>query len=86
MKKVFCISAGQLVTKKKDHEIHRQNRYLNYGLLSLASIIKKNGVDAYQIQGNFESPETTYNIAVEKGIEETTLPLLLSIPSFYAIS
>lgn len=86
MKKVFCISAGQLVTKKKDHEIHRQNRYLNYGLLSLASIIKKNGVDAYQIQGNFESPETTYKIAVEKGIEETTLPLLLSIPSFYAIS
>lgn len=86
MKKVFCISSGQLVTKKKNHEIHRQNRYLNYGLLSLASIIKKNGVDAYQIQGNFESPETIYNIAVNEGIEQTTLPLLLSIPSFYAVS
>lgn len=83
---LFCISAGQLTTKKSDNPIHRQNRYLNYGLLSLTSILKRNGIDAYQIQGNFESPTNILQTALAKGILDSDYPLLLSIPSFYAIS
>jgi radical SAM superfamily enzyme YgiQ (UPF0313 family) len=83
---VFCISAGQLETKKSDHVIHRSNRYLNYGLLSLATILKNNGYPAIQIQGNFELPVTTLKTAINNGLLISTSPILISIPSFYAIS
>lgn len=83
---VFCISAGQLETKKADHVIHRSNRYLNYGLLSLATILKNNNYPAIQIQGNFDLPVTTLKTAINNGLLTSTSPILISIPSFYAIS
>lgn len=86
MEKVFCISAGQLHTKKRDLLVHRKNRYLNYGLLSLASILKRNGFGTIQIQGNFDSPETTLSVCIEQGILISSAPVLISIPSFYAVS
>jgi len=83
---VFCISAGQLVTKKADHIIHRKNRYLNYGLLSLATTLKNNGYPAIQIQGNFDLPSVTFKTAINEGLLISSSPVLISIPSFYAIS
>tara|TARA_Y100000782_G_C10188066_1_gene268077 strand:+ start:2051 stop:3076 length:1026 start_codon:yes stop_codon:yes gene_type:complete len=86
LERVFCIAAGQITTKKSNHVIHRRNQYLNYGLLSLASALKRSGIDAIQFQGNFDTPTTTLDTALESGILESTYPVLISIPSFYAIS
>jgi hypothetical protein len=83
---VFCISAGQLVTKKADHTIHRKNRYLNYGLLSLATILKNNGFETIQIQGGFDAPNDTFSTSIAEGLLASDYPILISIPSFYAIS
>ena len=86
MNKVFCISAGQLVTKKTDHTIHRKNKYLNYGLLSLATILKNNGFKTIQIQGGFDAPNETFDTSITEGLKTSDYPILISIPSFYAIS
>lgn len=87
MERIFCISAGQLIVKKSDTVINKKNRYLNYGLLSLATTLKNKGWNSLQIQGLFESPAETIKKCVGFGLSSTsTLPLLISIPSFYAIS
>jgi hypothetical protein len=86
LNKVFCISAGQLVTKKADHVIHRKNRYLNYGLLSLATILKNNRFETIQIQGGFDAPNDTFNTSIAEGLLVSDYPILISIPSFYAVS
>lgn len=87
MERIFCISAGQLIVKKSDTVINRRNRYLNYGLLSLATILKNEGWHTLQIQGLFESPAQTIKKCQSYGLSSgSTLPLLISIPSFYAIS
>jgi hypothetical protein len=41
--RVLLVSAGLLHPKKTDHPAARLHRYLNYGLLTLASILKQNG-------------------------------------------
>jgi radical SAM superfamily enzyme YgiQ (UPF0313 family) len=86
MNKIFCISAGQLIVKKKDNKISRKNRYLNYGLLSLATKLKENGYNPIQIHGNFSKPIDIFNNCKELGLIHSKNPLLISIPSFYAIS
>ncbi|TCK07176.1 B12-binding domain-containing radical SAM protein [Marinobacterium mangrovicola] len=87
MDRIFCISAGQLIVKKSDTVINRQNRYLNYGLLSLATELRKSGWNALQIQGLFESPIETVKKCIDFGFcNLSTLPFLISVPSFYAIS
>lgn len=87
MERVFCISAGQLIVKKTDTAINRRNRYLNYGLLSLATVLKNSGWDAIQIQGLFESPNETLGKCIDAGFSKSSkLPFLISIPSFYAVS
>ncbi len=84
---MFCISAGQLIVKKANNKINKRNRYLNYGLLSLASTLKNEGWNTVQIQGHFDDPSVTLRKCISLGYSEsTTLPLLISIPSFYAIS
>lgn len=86
LNRVFCIAAGQNETKKADHPIHRQNLYLNYGLLSLASVLSRAGINAVQIQGNFNSAEYTLARCIQLGLEESRYPILISVPSFYAVS
>lgn len=73
--------------KKTDTVINRQNRYLNYGLLSLATVLRKSGWAALQIQGLFDSPNETLKKCMDFGFSKSSkLPFLISIPSFYAIS
>ncbi|TGO02923.1 hypothetical protein PN36_16300 [Candidatus Thiomargarita nelsonii] len=86
MNRIFCISAGQLIVKKTDNKISRRNRYLNYGLLSLATILKQEGWNPVQIHGHFESPSITLQKCISLGFNYSSLPLLISVPSFYAIS
>jgi len=76
-----------IIVKKSDTVINRQNRYLNYGLLSLATELKRCGWNVLQIQGLFENPSSTVKKCIYFGFcKSSTLPLLVSIPSFYAIS
>ncbi|MEZ8025596.1 radical SAM protein [Vibrio sp. 1F255] len=82
---VYCISAGQLTLKKDDNVINKKNNYLNYGLLSLASIIKKSGLSPIQLHGHFSSPREFADYCVKLGIVNTQFPVFISIPSFYAI-
>lgn len=86
MKKLFCVASGQLSVKKENNPINRKNRYLNYGLLSLASTVKQHGIDALQIQGDFSKPYVIFEKLIKLGLEKSQFPLLLSVPSFYAVS
>lgn len=82
---VICISAGQNQPKKADSIIARRHRYLNYGLMKLASILDRNGYPAIVIHGLFNTPEETVCACITYGIKESSFPILLSIPSFYAL-
>jgi radical SAM superfamily enzyme YgiQ (UPF0313 family) len=85
MSRVICVGAGQVSTKKINNRINRRNQYLNYGLLSLASVMRRAGLDAMVFHGHFDDPAITVAIALDHGLRETTCPLLLSVPSFYAV-
>lgn len=84
--KIFCIAAGQEQVKKANNNISKKNLYLNYGLLSLASILNRSGYEALVIHGHFESPEDTLNICIKHNLLDSEQPLLISVPSFYAAS
>ena len=83
---VYCISAGQLMVKKDSNVINKKNNYLNYGLLSLTSLIKKSGLSPIQLHGHFSKPREFADYCIRLGIMETKFPVFISIPSFYAIS
>lgn len=86
MSKLFCIAAGQEHTRKIAHAINKKHLYLNYGLLSLATLISKRGIEVIQIQGNFDEAEQTFATCNREGLTETEMPIFVSIPSFYAVS
>lgn len=87
MERIFCISAGQLIVKKENNIINKQNKYLNYGLLSLATILRKKGWNPIQLHGHFDRPEFVFDECVKLGLSRaSTFPILISIPSFYAVS
>lgn len=85
MSKIFCISAGQLDTKKNNSIFSKKHRYLNYGLLKLASILGRHNYSPIVIHGLFDMPEDTLEICKQLQIENDNTPLLLSIPSFFAL-
>lgn len=85
MTDVFCIAAGQLNPKKADTRINRKNRYLNFGLLSVATQLKLAGLNPIQLQGDFIEPEIFLKQCLNRGIEHTNRPILLSVPTFYAL-
>lgn len=84
MTRVICISAGQLQVKKADTPINRRHQYLNYGLLSLATVLQRHGFDPVVLHGHFEHPQSLLLEAENLGLDES-LPILISLPSFYAV-
>lgn len=86
MTKVICIGAGQVSTKKLDNKISRRHRYLNYGLLSLATVLKERGADPVVLHGHFDHPSVAVQRALRLGLQETKFPVLISLPSFYAVN
>ncbi|HEJ1250062.1 TPA: radical SAM protein [Pseudomonas aeruginosa] len=84
MSRVICISAGQLQVKKADTPINRRHQYLNYGLLSLATVLQRHGFDPVVLHGHFERPESLLLKAENLGLDKS-LPVLISLPSFYAV-
>lgn len=86
MTNVICVAAGQGSTKKTDHIVNRRHHYLNYGLLSLASVLKRRGLEPVVIHGHFAQAEEVVVRAMTLRMSETTFPVLISLPSFYAVS
>jgi hypothetical protein len=82
---IFCISAGQLDSKKKNSIFPRKHRYLNYGLLKIASILNEYNYHPIVIHGLFYKPADTLGICNQLGINDNDNPILLSIPSFFAL-
>lgn len=82
---VAFVSAGMLSPKKRDHMLARRQLYLNYGALSLATILDSMGTETLLIHGEHREPSDVLATLIEKGILPSRLPVMLSIPSFYAL-
>lgn len=82
---VAFVSAGMLSPKKRDHMLARRQLYLNYGALSLATILDSMGTETLLIHGEHREPSDVLATLLEKGILPSRLPVMLSIPSFYAL-
>lgn len=85
-KQVTCISAGLEAPKKADSLVARSQLYLNYGLLGLASVLHARGWHPSVIHGRYQSPHSLIDEQMVSGRLPTTTPLLLSIPSSFALS
>lgn len=83
--RIFFISAGMFSPKRDDNLFARKHLYLNYGLVGLASLLKEKDYCVRLFHGNFSSPDTLVNIIKEHGFFETAFPLMLSLPSCFAI-
>lgn len=86
MNTIFCIAAGQKHTRKIPNKINKRHLYLNYGLLSIATNLEKMGLSPIQLQGNFDDPQQTLSECINLGLTDSGWPVLISIPSFYAVS
>lgn len=84
---VLAIGAGQLEPKKGRTVLQQHTRYLNYGLLGLATLLYQGGIDICMFQGE-RNPQELINSIKESGIDlrRDCTKILLSIPSCYAIS
>ena len=71
--------------KKRDHPLARRQLYLNYGALSLATMLKATGIDTLLIHGEHREPADVANDLLARGTIPSALPLMVSIPSFYAL-
>ena len=89
MKQILAISAGQKFSKKGDSIVRQKQKYLNFGLLGLASLIKKNSQrEIMMFQADNYSPLELINRIEESGIclLGRCEYILLSIPSYHSIS
>ncbi|HBX0588060.1 TPA: hypothetical protein MF099_15245 [Klebsiella pneumoniae] len=86
MSYIFFISAGQLKTKKGANISNQRNMYLNYGLLSLATVVNNAGYKPRVFHGNFMSPINFFEKLIDNDLLNTRHPIYISIPSYYALS
>ncbi|MBC8879491.1 B12-binding domain-containing radical SAM protein [Pseudomonas cerasi] len=82
---VVFVSAGMLSPKKRDHMLARRQLYLNYGVLSLATILDAMGTSTLVVHGEHSEPADVLGVLRDKGAFPSRLPVMLSIPSFYAL-
>lgn len=83
--RVLLISAGMKRPKKAHNPLAKLNLYLNYGLLGLATILKQKKYNPTLFHGHFHNPEEFVCDLERDGYLQTEHPILLSIPSSYAI-
>ena len=87
-KRILAISAGQTEYKKQTNAVKGHIRYLNYGLLGLATMIRDVlGLDVVMAQGDGRSPEDFLAWLEECGVRVGECErILLSVPSYYSVS
>ena len=84
--KILIVSAGMDSPKKRDHVLSRRQQYLNYGALSLATVLSTKGYDVTLVHGEHTPPKEFFERIISVNQIEALSPLLLSIPSFYSLS
>lgn len=83
---LIFVSAGMLRPKKSNIGLARLNRYLNYGLLGLASMASEMGYQVRLIHGNFEPPKKVLTGLISSALVPSRYPIMLSVPSSFALS
>lgn len=83
--RVLFVSAGMLEPKKRDHPLARRQLYLNYGALTLASLLELEGIPATLVHGRHQDPEEFVKALRNNGYLPSRYPVMLSLPSFYAL-
>lgn len=83
--KIIFLSAGLIEPKKSRILYSTEHLYLNYGLLGLASILYQRGIDVHVTHGNFTEPKEKLFELVNLNLLPSKYPVMLSIPSSYAI-
>jgi hypothetical protein len=83
---VVFISAGMNAPKKRDHILARRQLYLNYGALTLATQLEGEGYRTVLVHGGHEDPASFLEELFSQGLLPSAHPLMLSVPSFYALS
>jgi hypothetical protein len=82
---IVCLSAGLLRPKKRDTPLARQNLYMNYGLLGLATVLHRAGLDTLVVDGLFEPPSAVVGRLFAQGHLPSRSPILLSLLSSLAL-
>jgi len=82
---VAFVSAGMPAPKKRDHLLARRQLYLNYGALSLATMLKATGLKTMLVHGEHREPAEVVEQLLAADALPSSLPLMLSVPSFYAL-
>ena len=72
-----------ITPKKTDNVVARQNRYLNYGLMSLANSDSARNGSVYH--GHFDSPDSVFARIVGEQPEPDRAIFLISCPSYFAL-
>lgn len=83
---ILMISAGMLQAKKANNPSATWHRYLNYGLLGLATRLKERGYSPRVFHGHFDAPASFVQYLHASGYLDTAAPILLSVPSSYALA
>ena len=69
MKTIIAISAGHDSSKKVENRIRSRIRYLNYGLLGLATILKhQGGIDIIVYQADSYNVDALFDVIERSGI------------------
>lgn len=82
---ILFVSAGMLAPKKRNHVLAQRQLYLNYGALSLASLLKRDGYSPALVHGNHTDPELFVDALRQQDRLPTSRPIMLSIPSYFAL-
>lgn len=82
---VLFVSSGMSTPKKRDHLLARRQQYLNYGALTLATLLERGGTRAILAHGGHEEPLKFLTMLEEDGLLPTRAPLMLSLPSFFGL-
>lgn len=87
MGRIVAIACGLNEPKKDYSIINRKNLYLNYGLLGLCTLLKKQGYEVRQFQGEYLKPYELIEIinGTEFKLQTIEYPVLISIVSFLSL-
>lgn len=87
MKRIVAIACGLSEPKKDYSIISKRNLYLNYGLLGLCTILKKQGYDVKQFQGEYWKPSELIEKInnTEFRLNAIDYPVIISIVSFLSL-
>ncbi|MBJ7552654.1 radical SAM protein [Marinomonas ostreistagni] len=74
-----------LKPKKRDNYLARRQQYLNYGALTLATLLEERGYSVKLFHGGHEHPISFVDMLNQFGVFYSKYPLMISMQSLYAL-